>query len=109
MLALIAIFIGWKRTSGVAFSLTNVGTVTMKAVTVHVTGSSYLVGDLGPGATKKIDVNPAGESHIEVAFSDSRRLIIDCYIEDGYGGRITAEVTPEKVISVKSMIETSPL
>ena len=97
-----ALFAAKASASGVAFTLTNGGTTTMQSVTVQVTGRSYPFGDLAPGSTKTIRVNPAGESHIELFFSGTRRLTIDCYFESGYRGKITAEVTPQKVVSVKS-------
>jgi len=41
---------------------------------VHVTGSSYQVGDLAPGEIKVIKVIPKGESHIEIGLGNGKRL-----------------------------------
>lgn len=97
-----AYFMAKTSASGVTFSLSNVGITAMESVTVQVIGRSYPLGDLAPGSSKSIKVDPTGESHIELVFSGTRRLTIDCYVESGYKGKITAEVTPEKVVSVKS-------
>jgi hypothetical protein len=97
-----ALFVAKASASGVAFTLTNVGTTTMESITVQVTGRSYPLGDLTPGASKTIRLKPTGESRIDLVFSGSRRLAIDCYFESGYKGEIAAEVTPQKVVSVKS-------
>jgi hypothetical protein len=102
LIVIAVLFLAKASASGVAFTLTNVGTTTMESVTVQVTGRSYRLGDLTPGTSKTIRVNPAGESHIELVFSGTRRLKIDCYFESGYRGKITGDVTPQKVVSVKS-------
>lgn len=101
---LAAFFIAAELSGGVTFTLTNVGTATLESVTVPVTGKSYSLGDLAPGSSKSIKVNPTGDSHIELVFADSRRLTIDCYIQPAYRGTITAEVTPTRVVSVKDEV-----
>jgi hypothetical protein len=86
---------------GVTLMLSNVSAVPMQSVTVRVTGRSYAIGDLAPGASKSIAVHPTADSHIELVFDRTRRLKIDCYLERGYRGRIAAAITPERVVSVK--------
>lgn len=81
--------------------LTNVGTEPMHGLVIHVTGASYSVGELAPGARKTIPVSPSGESHIELEQSSGRRLVVDCYFESGYSGTISAEVSFARVVSVK--------
>lgn len=89
---------------GVTVTVANAGTVTMHAVTVRLTGKSYAMGDLAPGARKSIAIHPTADSHIELAYDGSRRLTIDCYMEPGYRGKITTTVTSERVVAVKDEI-----
>ena len=101
LLALIAACgLGQENGPGVVMTVVNVGTVTMHAISVNVTGNAYPIGDLGPGASTSIAVHPAGDSHIVLAFDGARRLPIDCYLERGGRGKLTASVTPERVVAI---------
>src|SRR5579875_702637 len=70
----------------------NHGPETLLGVTVHVTGASYDIGDLLPGATKQVRVSPTGESGVRIEFADEtgKRVHSDWvgYFESGYGGSI---------------------
>ena len=90
--------------TGVAFTLVNVGTTPLKAVTVYVTGRSYRVGDVDPGGTRAVLLVPATDSHVELGFADGRRLQVDCYLGHGYQGKLTARVTRERVVSIQDEI-----
>lgn len=110
ILALIAVmFMVINRAPGVDLTVINVGSAPLKAVTVQVTGRSYRLGDIKPGSSKSIKVNPTAESTIQLIFSDGRRLDIDSYFERGYRGTITAEVTSTRVVSVKNDMLRPPL
>jgi hypothetical protein len=78
----------------------NVDSETLHAVVVHVTGSSISIGDIPAGQSRNIRLATTGESHVELELATGR-LIINCYFEDGYGGRITAEVTRSAVVRAK--------
>lgn len=85
----------------VEVTIVNVGTTPLRSVTVHVTGNSYPIGDIAPGAGKTVRVAAKGESHVELQHDGSPdRLVVDCYFEPGYRGKITAEVTATQVIHV---------
>ena len=90
-----------RHTNGVEFTLKNVGPEALQSVTVEVTGKSYAIGDLPPGGSKTVKVNPLAESHIGLRFREGRMLTIDCYMEHDYGGRIEANVTSKAVVTVK--------
>jgi hypothetical protein len=108
MLALFATCALARETGpGVAVTVANAGTVTMRAVTVRLTGKSYAMGDLAPGASKSVAVHTAADSHIVLVYDGSRRLTIDCYMERGYSGKIAATVTSERVVAVKDDIISS--
>ncbi|WP_288377849.1 hypothetical protein [uncultured Massilia sp.] len=80
--------------------LTNVSAETMHAVTVQVSGRSYQIGDLMPGVVTSVEVEPEGDSHVELRFGANRRLRIDTYIAAGSGDTVIATVTPEAVVTV---------
>lgn len=94
--------------AGVDLTLINTGTEVLRAVTVEVTGRSYRLGDISPGASKTVKVNPVSESHIVVRFPTGLSMIIDCYLEPGYGGEIRAKVTSQAVVDVKDEVTLPP-
>jgi len=89
---------------GVTFVVKNVGEAPIRSLVVHVTGKSYAVGDIAPGASTSVRLNPTGESHIELEVADHSRMKIDCYFEHGYGGSVAADLTPDGIVAVKSAI-----
>jgi hypothetical protein len=101
LLALIAACgLGQENEPGVVVTVVNVGTVTMHAITVNVTGHAYAIGNLGPGASTSIAVHPGSDSHIVLAFDGARHLPIDCYLERGGRGKLTVSVTSERVVAI---------
>jgi hypothetical protein len=92
----------FSNSNGVTFVAKNVGTETIRSMVVHVTGRSYLIGDIEPGASRSVVLNPTSESHVELTLSDHPRLTIDCYFEQGYSGTIASEITVDKVVTVKN-------
>jgi hypothetical protein len=103
---LIAVVIGlYSFTGGVKVTIHNVSNSAITGVIVHVTGNSYPVGDIPAGLFKKVKVVSKGESHIEIEHEGvQERLIVDCYFEQGYGGEIIIEITPDSVVKVESYI-----
>ncbi|WP_020654294.1 hypothetical protein [Massilia niastensis] len=89
---------------GVTFVARNVGTEPMRSVVVHVTGRSYPIGDLAPGASKSVRVSPTSESNIELSQSGHARLTVGGYFEKGYRGTISADVTTESVVMVRDEV-----
>lgn len=94
---------------GVNVVIHNVGSEPLQSVVVHVTGNSYSIGDIDAGDIKTVKVFANGESHIEIEHGKQNRLIIGTYFEKSYRGKITVEVTTEKVISIKDEIRIGPL
>lgn len=109
MLALLATCaLSKEKGPGVTVTVSNVGTVTMHAIKVQLTGKSYAIGDLGPGASTSIAVHPVTDSHIVLVFDRTRSLTVDCYLEHGYTGKIAATVTAKRVVAVKAETRSSP-
>jgi hypothetical protein len=98
-----------RHPSGLTAEITNTGVTPMRSIAVHVTGRSYPLGDLRPGESRRVRVDPAGESHLELAYTDPtgapQSLTADCYFESGYRGQITVDVTNGKVTRVNSQFE----
>ena len=63
---------------------------------LFVTGTSYNLGDIPPGATAHATVHPTGESHLEIEFTDAdeqaKRLDAGGYFEPGYRGTIDISI-----------------
>ncbi|HEX9172669.1 MAG TPA: hypothetical protein VF861_08405, partial [Telluria sp.] len=86
-------FLTRAEAAGVEFTLNNVGSKVLHSVLVEVTGRSYKLGDMPPGSSKTVKLNALGDSHIELQFSNGRRLTIDCYFQPTHIGSIKAKVT----------------
>lgn len=81
--------------------LVNVGAVAMDSVAVLVTGASYFIGTVSAGDSVTVATRPTGEtgaSVVQAGRADS--LYLDVYFENGYGGRVRAEVTADSVVRV---------
>ena len=78
--------------SGIRIAVQNTGTSPLTSVVLHVTGASYELGAVAPGESATTRVNPVGESHLEVEFTDNdghtQRLNAGGYFEPGYRGTI---------------------
>ena len=63
---------------------------------LHVTGASYDLGDIAPGATANARVRSNGESSLDIEFTDAdgkaQRLNAGGYFESGYRGSIRVEI-----------------
>jgi hypothetical protein len=81
---------------GIQVTVQNTGSTPMRSVVLHVTGASYRLGDIVPGASAKARVRPTGESHLEIEFIDTdgttQRLNAGGYFESGYRGTIRVEM-----------------
>ena len=61
--AILMAVIALQLWSGIQVTVENSGTKPLKSVTLHVTGASYNLGDIAPGASATARVKPTGESH----------------------------------------------
>lgn len=92
VLAMIAVV---SLRSGIAVRVENTGQTAIRSLTLHVTGNSYPLGDLAPGAFKEATVNSTGESGLELELEEDgrkRRLNAGGYFEPGYRGTIWVSV-----------------
>ena len=68
----------------------------MRSVVLHVTGVSYQLGDIPPGASATARVRPTSESGLEIEFTDSdgkvQRLNAGGYFESDYRGTIRVSI-----------------
>jgi len=80
----------------------------MDDVIVHVTGNQYPLGSINLNSKATALVSASGESHIEISYSDKgipRRLVVNCYFEPGYKGRILIELSNGKISKITDNIE----
>jgi hypothetical protein len=76
-------------TRGVQINITNQSKNIINNVELSFRGGIITVGNLKPKQSKIVYVNPAGESALDVNWSDSNGLhhqYIDTYMEHNYGG-----------------------
>jgi hypothetical protein len=80
----------------------------LHSVMVIVRGAQYSLGDLAPGETKSVCVNPTGESGVGIRHGETEsawaELNVDCYIEHNYTGSLQVDVTPTKIVKVNNQI-----
>jgi hypothetical protein len=95
----------WNR--GVTVILRNTDSATLSGVVVHVTGRDYSVGDMPAGSTRRVLVEPTGESHVEISqqLADGRgRISVSCYFEAGSSGEIEIHLSRTSVMMVDNQI-----
>lgn len=101
LLALSVVFLliaiaAFQLRSGIQVTVENSGTSPLNSVVLHVTGSSYDLGDIVPGESATARVSPTGESELEVEFKDIdgqiQNLNVGGYFESGYRGSIKIEI-----------------
>jgi hypothetical protein len=90
---------------GVTVNVKNVGNEPMIAVVVHVSSNSYPVGNIVPGEMKSVVVKPHGETDVRLEQQGHDPLVVDIYLESGYTGSVTAEITPTLVVNVRHDIQ----
>jgi hypothetical protein len=103
----------YRHFRGIEVCLHNVDTQPLHAgqVTVRsrVSARGYAIGDLTPAASSCVWVNADNEAAVEVTFtlpSGAPKVIpLNGYIEPGYSGWISAEVTAEGARSIKQDID----
>ncbi|MFO0448833.1 MAG: hypothetical protein ACK52I_09255 [Pseudomonadota bacterium] len=81
---------------GIQVTIQNTGSTPMKSVVLHVTGASYDLGEIAPGAEATARVRPTSESHLEIEFTiadgKTQRVNAGGYFESGYRGTIRVEI-----------------
>jgi len=58
---------------GIFVIVKNIGPQPLHDVIVHVTGQSYRIGDVGVGEAPSLRVEPHGQSHVEIEFTDDAK------------------------------------
>ncbi len=68
----------------------------LRSVVLFVTGNSYSLGDIPPGAISQTTVKCTGDSHLEIEFvgdaGDAKRLDAGGFFQPGYRGTIRVSV-----------------
>ena len=108
-LAIAAVFVVVAVGRGVRVEVTNVGDAPLSAVQVFVKGAEYDLGELGPGESKSVRVEPTSESDVWLRWKTDGRAAagtIDCYMEpNGYNGTVTIELRDSSVVKADPDIE----
>ena len=96
LLVVLVVLVLFLFRSGVHVSIQNTGSRPLRSVVLFVTGTSYNLGDIPPGATAHATVHTTGESHLEIEFTDPdgqpHRLDAGGYFEPGYRGTIDISI-----------------
>ncbi|CAN5569885.1 hypothetical protein BH10PLA1_BH10PLA1_09700 [soil metagenome] len=100
----------WFR--GVKTVVSNTGSTAMHDVRVVVTGAAYRLGDIPPGDSRNVYVNPSSESSLTIQYIDAsagaRSLDIDCYIEKGNSGRIEVHIANGAIVWQDVRVKSLP-
>lgn len=68
----------------------------LKNVNIIYTGGKAQIGKIGIGERQKVQVNPTGESHIEISFSVDNGIehhdTLNAYIEPSYKGFVVVRI-----------------
>ena len=106
---LVAVFVAVAAGRGVRVEVTNVGDKPLEAVQVFVKGAEYDLGDLAPGESKSVKVEPTSDSDVWLRWKSAGRAAagnVDCYMEpSGYNGTVTVEVRDSAIVKTEADIE----
>ena len=101
--------LGQLRPSGIEVIVENRDPTPLKSLVLHVTGASYPLGDVPPGAVVAKRVKPTGESHLEIEFTGAdgkpRRLDAGGYFEPGYRGTIRLSIRDHQIATNQQTIK----
>lgn len=99
-------------TRGVYVRVTNNTQNALQDVDITYTGGAIRIATLKPKTSYGRRINPAGESHLELAWLDSsgtkRSHTVNVYFEHGYRGSIKIVVESDNRISVTDKIRILP-
>ena len=96
---------------GLFVRVTNKGPGGLRDVRVKVTGNSYSLGEIAEGESKIVQIEPVGESHVELTFTDAEGQfgrVVAGYFESGYNGEIVITVKNGKLESVQDNTKPGP-
>ena len=89
-------FVLFQFRPGIQVTVQNTGSTPMHSVVLHVTGATYELADIPPGASATVRVKSTGESNLEIEFTGSdgkvQRLDAGGYFESGYRGTIHVSI-----------------
>jgi hypothetical protein len=81
---------------GIHVSVQNTGNQPIRSVVLYVTGNSYSLGDIPPGADANATVKCTGDSHLEIEFVDgdgqTKKLDAGGFFQPGYRGAIRVSI-----------------
>jgi hypothetical protein len=104
-----ALIVFYATTRGVRVTVENRGPTALRAVIVHVTGNSYPLGDLKPMSSRSVKVNPRGDSHVEIEYTDESgrpvRLNAGGYFESGYHGTVWVGIRDGRIDAVQQNVD----
>ena len=96
LLVVLVVLVAFLFRSGIHVTIKNTGSQPLRSVVLHVTGASYTLGDIPPGASAQATVHATGESHLEIEFTDPdgqpQRLDAGGYFEASYRGKINISI-----------------
>jgi hypothetical protein len=95
---------------GVRVSIRNTGKERMKDVTIRVTGRSYDLSDIAPGASQTERISPEAESQVEVEFTGEGgskvKLVAAGHLQPASRGQIEIEVKDGRIVGMKNEVGT---
>lgn len=110
MIALVYYLLLYKP--GIHVTVQNTGSQPLRAVVLFVTGNSYSVGDIPPGATAEATVKCTGDSHLEIEFVDdageTKRLDAGGFFQSRYRGTIRVSIKDGLIQENEQDIEWRP-
>jgi hypothetical protein len=100
-------FVIYRTTASLNVTVANEGTSPMTAVVVRVADQSYPLGDIPPGGSRSVRVDPAAPSHLEMDFAAALgrqvRLNVGGSLQPGSRGTITVHVKDGSIVKVEGI------
>ena len=97
---------------GIHVTVQNTGDQPIRSVVLFVTGNSYSLGDIPPGATADSTVKCTGDSNLEIEFvgddGQTKRLDAGGFFQSGYRGTIRVSIKDGVIRENEQHIEWWP-
>lgn len=114
-LVLIGGLVWWARFRAPKAEIANVGGVVLHDLSVQVTGATYRLGELEPGARISQRLDPSGTSHLEVDWrtpdGQAHHRVIDCYFSSGWPewtGTLRVDIAAAEIQRVDGHFDIGP-
>lgn len=88
-----------ELTSNIKVSVNNAGLDSLKSVVLLTEDGRHALGDIKPGNAVSTSIRPLLDSNLTILVGGKKELVVDTFVRRGYKGKITINLTNQKIVS----------